>query len=158
MKVMQMINRLWMVALVGALAALPVQGSEEQQTGGSPQEKVEQQQPDKWNEAGKEVKEAAGSVADATKETAGTAWDTLKTESTTAWEKTRSGSRELFETVGEKSKEAWQITKEETKDFWEKGKAKIHEVTAPEPPKPPSPPQAPAEMQPGQTAPPDAAR
>ncbi|MDY0390412.1 hypothetical protein [Desulfobulbus oligotrophicus] len=144
MKAMQRIQRLWLLPLVGILTVLPVQGAEQPPPEENvPQEKKIEQQPDKWSEAGREVRQATGSVADATKESAGTAWESLKTGSTTAWEKTRSGSVHLFESVGEKSREAWSVTKEETADFWNKGKSLIHEATAPDPPAPPVPPQEP---------------
>ncbi|NLX19152.1 MAG: hypothetical protein GXY53_07725 [Desulfobulbus sp.] len=144
MKTVQIIKRLWLLSLAGILSGLPVQASEQALQGGEVPQQTTEQQADKWSEAGKEVKEAASSVADATKETAGTAWESLKAESATIWEKTKSGSAELFETVGEKSKEAWSVTKEETKDFWNKGKSLIHEATAPDPPTPPVPPQTPS--------------
>jgi hypothetical protein len=110
------------------------------------------QDANKWQAAGQEVKDASSAVAEATRETAGTAWDSLKSGSSEVWEKTKSGSQELYETAGEKSKQAWRTTKEESRELWQKGKATIHEATAPEttapqaPPAPPepAPPAAPA--------------
>jgi len=134
MKMMHTINRVIICGLTLAVVSYLSNAVAEEQATPKEEGIVQQQEANKWGEAGKEVKEAAGSVAEATTETAGTAWDTVKTESVEAWEKTRAGSREMFETVGDKSKEAWQVTKEESKNFWEKGKAKVHEVTAPAPP------------------------
>ncbi|MCL1980689.1 MAG: hypothetical protein FWG62_06405 [Proteobacteria bacterium] len=105
-----------------------------QQEASAPQQEGAPQRESKWSEAGREVKQATGSVVEATKETTGAAWETVKNESSSAWEKTKSGSRELYDTVGDKSKEAWHATKEESKSIWERGKSLVHEATAPNPP------------------------
>jgi hypothetical protein len=144
MKMMQTINRMIACGFMVAVVSLPCNASAEDQAAPKGEPVGQHQEPGKWQAAGQEVKEAAGSVAEATTETAGTAWDTVKNESIEAWEKTRSGSRELFETAGEKSKEAWHVTQEESKSIWEKSKAKIHEITAPSPPVAPYAPAAPA--------------
>lgn len=161
MKMMQTINRMIAFGFMVAVVALPYKAPAEEQAAPKEEQVGQGQETGKWQAAGQEVKEAAGSVAEATTETAGTAWDTLKSESIEAWEKTRSGSRELFDTVGEKSKEAWQVTQEESKSFWEKGKAKIHEITAPSPPVPPhapAPPAAQAPSVPADSTPPEGQR
>ncbi len=88
----------------------------------------------KWEAAGHEVQEATGAVMDATHDTASSAWDSFKSGSSEVWEKTKTGSRELYDTVGEKSKQAWDATREESQDLWRKGKAALHEATAPESP------------------------
>lgn len=148
MKMMRTINRMIAFGFMVAVVAFPCHAPAEEQAAPKEEHVGQQRETSKWQAAGQEVKEAAGSVAEATTETAGTAWDTVKNESVEAWEKTRSGSRELFDTVGEKSKEAWQVTQEESKNFWEKGKAKIHEITAPTPPVPPHAPAKPAAQAP----------
>lgn len=151
MKMMQTINRIVLCGGVVAMIALAINATASEQTAPPTGEEAERQQEgNAWDEAGKEVREAAGSVADATKETAGTAWETLRTESADLWQQTKTGSRELFDTVGEKSKEAWQVTREGSREIWEKGKARIHQATAPEPPAPPeaappAPPVAPSQ-------------
>jgi hypothetical protein len=149
MKMRHTLNQVVICGLTLAVVSCLSNAVAEEQTSPRKEGVVQQQEASKWGEAGKEVKAAAGSVAEATTETAGTAWDTLKTESVEAWEKTRAGSREVFDTVGDKSKEAWHVTREESKNFWEKGKAKIHEVTSPDPPVAPA-----APVQPAAAAPP----
>lgn len=100
-------------------------------------------EPGKWENAGREVRDAAGAVVEATRESTGTAWDAVKSGSSEAWDKTKSGSQELYHSMEERSKEAWHATREESQDLWHKGKALIHEATAPEPVAPaPSPPPA----------------
>lgn len=150
MKMMHMIHRMLLSGLVLAIASGSAHTVAAEEPAKAPSTEAQPQQGvgqggNKWDAAGHEVKEASGAVSEATKETAGTAWDALKTESMGAWEKTKSGSRELADTVGDKSKEAWQVTKEETKGFWEAGKAKIHEVTAPDRPVAPAAPAPPVE-------------
>lgn len=73
---------------------------------------AEEEEPGRWEKAGKEIKEAGSAVLDATKETGKEAWDTTK----------------------EGTKKAWQVTKEESAELYEKGRAKIHEMTAPDQP------------------------
>jgi len=127
----------------------------ENEASGHGQEVVKEQEPSahnesKWGTAGHEVKEATGAVVDATQDSVGSAWDSLKQGSSELWEKTKSGSKETYDTVGEKSKKAWDATKEETERLWHKGKAALHEATAPEkpaaaPPKDPAEPTQPAQ-------------
>lgn len=71
-----------------------------------------EEEPGRWEKAGKEIKEAGSAVLDATKETGKEAWDTTK----------------------EGTKKAWKVTKEESAELYEKGRAKIHEMTAPDQP------------------------
>lgn len=157
-KTTRMIKKMCCYGFAAAMIALPVHGATEEQPVPKEQGSVErQQQESRWNEAGKDVKEAAGSVTEATKETAGTAWDTLKTESAETWEKTKAGSRELIDTVETTSKKTWQATKEGSRDLWQKGKAKIHEATAPDPPVSPAPPTKPAAEPPAAPAAPSPA-
>ncbi len=148
MKMMRTIKGAIAFGFMVAVVALPCNAPAEEPAAHKEEHVGQRQETGKWQAAGQEVKEAAGSVTEATAETAGTAWDTVKSESVEAWEKARVGSRQLFDTVGEKSKEAWQITQEESKSFWEKGKAKIHEITAPSPPVAPYPPRTPAAQPP----------
>jgi hypothetical protein len=153
MNMMCMIKKMLLYGCAMAMVSLPVAG----QTGeavSADQRAGAPQQESKWSEAGRNVKEAAGSVADATKETTGAAWDTVKSGSSSMWEKTKEGSKEAWQATKEGSKEAWQATKEGSKDAWEKGKALIHEATAPDPPSaPPSPDAPPAPSAPPATAP-----
>jgi len=148
MNTMQTVKRILCCGCAAALMSLPALSRAEEQTAPKNQEAAAPQQESKWSEAGRNIKGAAGSVAEATKETTGAAWDTVKNGTSSAWEKTKSGSRELYEAAGDKSKEAWQTTKEESKSVWEKGKSLIHEATAPAPPVAPYAPAAPASQPP----------
>lgn len=71
-----------------------------------------EEEPGRWEKAGKEIKEAGSALAEATKESSKEAWDTTK----------------------EGTKKAWEATKEESAELYEKGRAKIHEMTAPDQP------------------------
>ena len=81
MKMMHTINRVIICGLTFAVVSFLSNAVAEEQATPKEEGIVQQQEANKWGEAGKEVKEAAGSVAEATTETAGTAWDTVKTES-----------------------------------------------------------------------------
>ncbi len=104
------------------------------------------EEPGKWDKAGKEIKEASDAVVEATKDTSKQAWDTTKEESQELYEKTREGtkeawdktketSEETWEKVKEGSGEAWDKTKETSQEVYEKTRDTIHEATAPEPAK-----------------------
>lgn len=96
--------------------------------------------PASWPEAGKEMREAGGAVAGATEKSVSSAWEEVKSKSAKAWEKTKEGAGEAAEVIGDKSREAWQETREGTRELWHRGKAAIHEATAPEEPPRPAPP------------------
>ena len=158
MKMMRIVH----VAVVGALMggasfAWAVDGKESEPAEVvAPTQQAVPAQSGKWESAGREVQDAAGAVAEATRESTGTAWDAIKSGSAEMWDKTKSGSQELYHTAGERSKEAWHATKEESQDLWHKGKALIHEATAPEPAAAPPAATAPVEpvAPPPSTAPP----
>jgi hypothetical protein len=76
----------------------------------------------KWDKAGGEISEAAHAIGDATVDTSKKAWDATREGSTEAWDATKEGSAK-----------AWDVTKEKTRSAWEKGKAQLHDATAPEP-------------------------
>jgi hypothetical protein len=105
------------------------------------------------DQAGQEVKEAAGgakeagAVKDATRETSKEAWQKTrdesrqiyhraKEESGEAWEKTRQTSESTWDTIKQESREIWKKLLEESKKAITDTKARIHEATAPEPAKP----------------------
>lgn len=144
MNMVRTIHRIVLGGLMLTATSIPVHAAAAEEPVNGPAPAPQQQEASKWDVAGHGVKQASGAVMEASKETAGTAWDSLKTESVEVWERTKTGSRELYDTVGEKSKEAWHATKEESKTFWEKGKASIHEATAPESPAAPTAPAAPS--------------
>jgi len=96
-----------------------------------------------WDKAGKEVKEAAGAVADATMYSSRKAWnktkeesqelyEKAKEESEEAWDKTMEKSDKTWKTVKEESSEAWEKTKDASKEAYDTSKDKIHEATAPD--------------------------
>ncbi len=104
---------------------------------------AQEEQADKWGQAGKEIKEAAEAVTEATKDSAEHSWEKTKelgkevateTKSTSKklWEKTKEGSKKAWEKTKTTSKKAWDKTKEVTEKTIEGGKAKIHELTAPD--------------------------
>jgi hypothetical protein len=111
---------LFFLFLLAGLSVLAVPASGEEQ-GGNEQ-----------RAAGQEVTKAPGSGGDTTKETAGISWD-----------KTKAESKALMHTISKKTKNVWAKTKAESKEAWEKGKAKMHEVTAPTPPSAPAKPVTP---------------
>lgn len=69
-----------------------------------------------WDDAKKEVVEAADAVADASKET---------------WEDSKDKSKELWQATKEKSQETADATTEGTVSLWEQAKKKVHDWTAP---------------------------
>lgn len=98
----------------------------------------------KWDKAGKEMKEAADAVVEASRDSTREAWQTTKEESgdlyenageesAEMWEKTKEKSGEVWETIKVESFEAWEKAREESERIYDKAKAKIHEATAPDP-------------------------
>lgn len=69
-----------------------------------------------WDEAKKQVVEAADAVADASKDT---------------WEDSKDKSKEIWEATKEKSQETADATTEGTLSLWERAKKKVHDWTAP---------------------------
>lgn len=69
-----------------------------------------------WDDAKKQVEEAADAVADASKST---------------WEGSKDKSKELWEATKEKGQETADATTEGTLSLWERAKKKIHDWTAP---------------------------
>lgn len=97
-----------------------------------------------WNKAGKEVKEAAGAVVDATADTSKETWDATKDGASDAydataeksgeiWDATKDTSEDVWGTIKVESVEAWEKTRDGSKSIYEKAKEKIHEATAPDP-------------------------
>ena len=60
------------------------------------QEVIAQAEEGRWEKAGRETGEAAGSVGKATKETAGEAWDATKEASGNAWDTTKKTSKKVW--------------------------------------------------------------
>jgi len=89
-----------------------------------------------WTKAGDEIGEAAHAVGDATADSSKKAWNATKEGSAEAWDATKKGSKEAWDATKDGSAEAWDATKESSKSAWSKGKAKIHDATAPAPPVP----------------------
>ena len=79
-------------------------------TTGQAEETSVPEEPGKWEKAGQEIEDAAHAVKDATVDTSKKVWGTTK----------------------EESKEAWDTTKKKSKELWDEGRAKLHEVTAPQ--------------------------
>lgn len=69
-----------------------------------------------WDDAKKEVVEAADAVADASKGT---------------WEESKDKSQQIWKATKEKSQETADATTEGTLSIWERAKKKVHEWTAP---------------------------
>lgn len=146
MKVMQIVCGAVVGSLLGAQSLAWATEGDGGTLNPAPVQQATPSEPGKWEAAGREVRDAAGAVLEATRESTGTAWDSVKSGSVEVWDKTKSGSQEVYNTVGERSKEAWHATREESQDWWQKGKAMIHEATAPEPA--PAPPAATAPVEP----------
>ena len=128
MKVMQIVRGAVVVSLIGVPALAWAAEGDGETVNANPAQQSAPAEPGKWEAAGREVRDAAGAVLEATKESTGTAWDSVKSGSAEVWDKTKSGSQEV-----------WHATREESQDWWQKGKAMIHEATAPEPaPAPPA--------------------
>ncbi len=94
------------------------------------------EQADKWEVAGKKVKEAAAAVGQATKDTVRKVWNETRTESREVYEKTRSKSGKIWERTKEESEETWEAAKNKTREVLNNAKAGIHEATAPAPSSP----------------------
>lgn len=110
-----------------------------------------------WDQAGQEVKEAAGevkdaagAVKDATKETSKGAWEKTRDESRQiyhrareesgeAWQKTRQTSESVWDSIRQETRETWIKLREESKEALKDAKGKIHEATAPQEPGEPAP-------------------
>ena len=161
MKMMQVISLVGMTLCFSPIHSSWAQGEEEgAKVDASTEREAPRQEDNKWGTAGHEVKQATSAVVEATRETAGSAWDSLRSGSSEVWHKTKDGSIELYDTVGEKSKQAWHATKEESQELWHKGKAVLHDATAPERPvtkAPQAPPQPEAPATPVQPETPQAA-
>ncbi len=140
------INLVGYVALVSAFAAMPVMAAQNVES-----DIASEAEPSQWDTAGREMKEASHAVGEATKESwqdtrdaSATARDTTKRESGKAWDKTMEVSNEAWQDTRDASATAWDATKRESgkawdktmevsDDAWEKGKARLHEATAPDP-------------------------
>ena len=108
-------------------------------------------EPGKWDTVSKEISEVAKAVGNASgegwqktkeitaetmnnaQETGVEVWGKTKEKSSEIVDKTVEVSGDVAEGTAEKSKGFWQKTKKISKKWWEKGKAKIHEMTAPDP-------------------------
>lgn len=97
------------------------------------------EQADKWETAGKKVKEAVEAVVQATRKTVHKVWNETKTESREVYEKTRSKSGKIWNRTKEESEETWEAAKSKTRKALNNAKAGIHEATAPVPSSAPAP-------------------
>ena len=113
---------------------------------------------DKWQQAEKEIVEAARAVGEATDQS----WQEVKQSSTRTWEKVRAESKKWAATAekawdqgsekvvrtwhrvedetdqalkegAETSRQLWEKSREKGRQLLQQGKAAIHEATAPEP-------------------------
>ncbi|HIP82978.1 MAG TPA: hypothetical protein EYH19_05310 [Desulfocapsa sulfexigens] len=86
-----------------------------------------------WKKAGDEIIEAAHAVGDATADYSRKVWQSTKEGSVEVWDATKDGSQEAWNATKKSIQEAWKATRDGSQEAWEKSKAKIHDVTAPEP-------------------------
>lgn len=117
---MERLHRVLITVVVLFTIIVPIQGAVAEEEKGS------------WDKAGKEIGEAAEAVGEASKET----WKATKEKSAEVADEAGEAGSKAWDKTKETSSKAWEKTKETTSDVIDEGKAKIHEMTAPDPEKP----------------------